>query len=44
MGVWATLIEHGKNIGALRSDLPMPVMQKLWIANDQIMKSSMVEE
>ena len=38
MDISAKLIEHGHNIGALRSDLPMQVMQKLWIANDQIMK------
>jgi len=44
MGVLATLIEHGQNIGALRSDLPMPVMQKLWISNDQIITRWMVKE
>jgi len=44
MGVLATLIEHGQNIGALRSDLPMPVMQKLWISNDQIITRWIVEE
>ena len=44
MDISAKLIEHGHNIGALRSDLPMLVMQKLWIANDQIMKGWMVEE
>ena len=44
MDISAKLIEHGQNIGALRSDLPMPVMQKLWISNDQIMKGWMVEE
>ena len=44
MGISAKLIEHGQNIGALRSDLPMPVMQKLWISNDQIMKAWMVKE
>ena len=44
MGVLATLIEHGQNIGALRSDLPMPVMQKLWMSNDQIITRWIVEE
>lgn len=44
MGVLATLIEHGQNIGALRSDLPMPVMQKLWMSNDQIITCWMVKE
>jgi len=44
MGVLATLIEHGQNIGALRSDLPMPVIQKLWMSNDQIIIRWMVKE
>jgi len=44
MGVLATLIEHGQNIGALRSDLPMPVIQKLWMSNDQIITRWMVKE
>jgi len=44
MGVLATLIEHGQNIGALRSDLPMPVIQKLWMSNDQIITRWIVEE